>query len=466
MPSNVWIIAAVSGTGGTTDIYLSGSTRTPYTGSGSPWTAQTTTPIRIAMNSVTGQPWTPHPAQSVPIWQSGPPFRSGRALLDRAYDITTEQIPLQLYATGHDAAVTLLQTLRAALKSGLYGLPPVLAVQWDTATAPVYFEILDGDIAESPRSFNEEAETNMVRATMTITRQPFGGILNTAGWPETAVSTPGTANVTNSSTPLAIPTNLSGDLKHEGQPLNLNIITSAAASKLWAATVWARSNSSPAAAINTTSTSGVTAATVTNVTLAWARPRPRLGVRVLARITSPSANLEVRGKIGFLTTAPYVTSEWRAVGTSSTLVDLVWMRLDPDLIAATGTARVDIVLEARSTNGAAATGTVATIDVLSYETFCQIGGTGISTTDIQLAGFRYQTGRVALPLATPRAFDQVFGPNPPARELPLYGTAPRYVVGTSLYLAWLDASGTHTTSATAKVGIGHAPLWMTIRGAD
>lgn len=467
MPSNISIFENIGGT--ITNYYLSGATDVPYAGSGTPWTALATTPIRIGMNDATGPLWTPQAPGSQAILSSGPPFVNGSTLVSRAYPNKTEAIPIQIYgvagagATAYENAVVILQRVRRALASGVLGIPPLLRIAPDGAANAVSFEIVDSTIQESPFFINTETGRGILRAVMTLTLKPFGGN-NTTTEQVIAATT-----VTNTGT--GSPNNVvaygtgTGDMINEGGPLNIRITPITAAQTigtLFCATIISRTYQ----ALTTVSSSATLAspiATITGVDFTAALTRTGLKARFLWRLAASGAGgvfkIAVRGGTG----APFWTSTLvQAPITGATILDFGEIPLGVlrQVAALAGTGfLIDLYFAGSSSTSAA-------VEVLLYYDFARITdvfATVSSATSVFLTSFQERNNFAALPLRPNAATVVTSTVSSPAIGT-IRGQIPRYYPGTSLYLAWLTLSNDYSAADQATVSVKHAPLYHTLRG--
>jgi hypothetical protein len=465
MASSIYITDA-SGT----NYHLAGS-GTSYTGTGTPWTAQATSPYQLAMNDVTGPSYTPQAAAPLEIFNGGPPFRVGADLNFRGYGNVTETFGLQMYASSHNNAVALLRTLRRALSTTLASNPPILVVQPDGATNAIYYEVYGAHIQELPAFINEEAgvgTTKILRALITWTRSPLGGGLS-AG--ETLING---ATVTNTGT--GTPDNLeslgtsgTGEFVYEGGPLNVTLAGAASADScdLILATCAGRTYINRSDSLITSSTVGVSAATLTSaITAANFVANRHLKLRILARVTGASSNLQLVVRLS--ATAPY-DSPWITVaplgGSGNALLDFGGVALPAHYRTLhTGAAQIDVSVRARSTTGAATTGTLDYVELIPYYTWGIAKGLAGSSgdDDIAVETFVQRSGAPALPIPA-RASSADSGTFTYIRSF--IGRAPVYISGASLYVAWRDRStNAHDATDTATLTVTHAPLFHTLRG--
>jgi len=466
MASNTRIIAS-----GTT-YYLAGggAAQTPYNGSGSPWTAQTTTPFELALNDETGSIWTPAPAPTMPILGGGPPFRLGKSLIGKAYDTVQESVGIQLRATSPDNATALLRLLRQILNTTLYDTPAILAVQPDGFTNTTYCEILYADVPESPAYIVENVSGAAIfRATITWVRT-----IGSAGALTTLVNAVSIRNRGTSSPDdvesLGSPV---GDLVYEGQPLNIKLTPTAGAisSTLYLATIASRVTTTISAAVTTSGTGGSVFGGTPNATITALRNVP-YRVRVLARLTTFTNPSHIRvfcrpqsadGSVAFRT-SPVVALP--SATASTALVDLGWFDITPlRSIETSGLADLEVDIFLASDGATSVTATLDYFEVLLYYTFAKLTIGAVTTTSVIVEqANNYNPNGIYVPNAVPRVYS-IINSSGNVEDIGSYrGTLPRAYSGASLYAAWLDSTNTtHPTTNTADLTVKHLPLAHTLR---
>jgi hypothetical protein len=454
--------------GGTT-YYLAGggASQVPYAGSLTPWTVQTTTPFELSLNDTTGPIYTPAPAPSVPILGGGPPFRMGRSLIAKSYDVVTEPVGIQLRATSHDNAVALLRILRQALNTTLFDSPCILAAQPDGATNTTYFEILYADVPEKPDYIWESASGKFIfRAVITWVRTiGSAGTLTTLinGVPIQNRSSGSPDNVESLGTPV-------GDLIYEGQPLNLLLDPSATVDRVYLATVYERINTSVTSTKTTTTTNNFTSAsaTVTN-----ARNRVGLKLRILARFDTITAPSKVRLTASILdATGGYTIKNLpqQALPTTTSVSALMdFGFVDVSTLRSTQSATLGIMISIvlASSDGTSVTVRLDYVETLLYYTFATIpdANTGGSDAIYIEQTNDYNVNSVVTPNTRPRVYR--VSPTNWKGSIAYRGQLPRAISGASLYLGWMTATSvandTHTTTDTFTTTATHLPLAHTLR---
>lgn len=454
---------------GGTNYYLNGTGSGKYTGSGTPWTAQATTPYRLSLNDNTPT-WAPAPAPSVPILGGGPPFRMGRSLISKSYDTVTEQVGIQLYASTLDNAIVLLRMLRQVLNTTQFDSPCILAVQPDSATNTTYFEILYADVPETVSYLHERPSgTRVFRATITWVRTigsagALTTLINAVSIQNRSSGSPD--NVESLGTPV-------GDLIYEGQPLNLKILpNSTTANRMYLATVYERVNTSVTSTKTTTTSTTFSnaAATITN-----ARNRSPLKVRVLARFdtfTAPSkirlqASIYDANLVTVIKTSP--TFSLPHASATSTLLDFGWIDTQSIRSVLSATLGILVVFTLSSSDGTSVTARLDYMETLLYYTFATVTDAATNGGLISLVVEQandYNVNSIVVPNAVPRAY--AFGTSDWAGERAYRGQLPRAYSGASLYVSWLGTgavgtNGVHTTTDTATLTAQHLPLAHTLR---
>lgn len=450
---------------GGVNYYLSGSTKTAYTGSGSPWTAENTTPYALSLND--GSPiWVPQAAAGQMVFGGGPPLRNGRSLITRSYDNVTESVGLQIYANSANNAAAMLRQLRRILNTALYTVPCILAVQTGTNTA--YYEIYGADVQESTSYLTLGNTTvNQLRVTITWIRSFAGGRLSTGETLLNGLTFTNTGTGANNNTQ-AYSTG-GGDLINEGSPLNIKWKVSGSNNRqVWLASVIERLYStSNAGAYSETSTTGVvkfaTGVSFTNQPYA----NTPLKGHVMLRFSAFSSLTQVRVIVypSDASSTPLYTSPWvTPLVADATLLDMG--EFDLSVFRANYDNSVRVAVYQRSTSGASATMTFTYMEVLACYTFGMVEAINVkflNSNEMRVMSFIERTGAPCLPIAAPMVGVSTAGTVLESVHQ-LHGEAPRYYPGASLYVAWIDDSFIHSTSSTAVVTGTHGALYSTLRG--
>lgn len=453
--------------------YLSGpKTATPYAGSGTPWTVESTSPYQLADNDVTGNSYVPQPAPHITVFGGGPPFALGAKPIYRGYDRLVEPVGVQIRATSKDNAIALLRRLHQIINASIAFTPSILAVTGGTNTT--YFDLYAADVSEHVDYIHEKPD-GYWRATITWVRSPFGGLLST---PETVINGATFTNTGSLDGNTSLYSAGSGDLIYDGgQPLNLKFTPANVASqnitRLFAASIYQREYSTTGSGSKTTSSTSFSTATLMVTDISAVINRPGLRVRFLLRGTQ-TANSEIYLTAAAVSGDTVFTSKTFRTGLNGTIIDCGFLipsrfRQSQSLSGASLT----LTLHYRSTDGASATYGHTYAEVLKYWTFCRIDPTaGLlpanASTYLLIDAFKENTDIACLPHQSSRAL--IVGSGAVLHEAPMRGQAPRYVADpfgsvNGLWLAWLENSFLHTASRTATVYATHAPLYRTLRGA-
>lgn len=473
MASNIYL---VPGIGGET-VYLTGvgGANGGYTGSGTPWQLQTTSPYQIGMSDIDGR-WTPQAPQANLVFGGGPPFRSGQALHFKNFPNVTETVTIQGYASSYDNAVALRRLLYQVLNTRVRGVPTLLAVQPNGSTNTAYAEIYSADIQESERFLNDEARlpTKLIRLLVTWVRSPWFGRGPSDG-DGGAIVNGATVNNTGTGTPDNLETfsTVTGELNYEGQPAHIQIAPGQVGpyTIFYVAVVHRRTyDTTGAGALSTSSTTGTQTA-LGSLTVADPMSIEGLKIRVLFRFTNNTSNVQVRVEMRANTsgttlyTGPWITP----TSGSATLYDMGEVPIDAIKQAWGGAAaNGQFYIGYRSTNGASATTTLGYTEVLSYYTFARVDASGVTSSGanakLRLIGYHIDgTNRAFLPLNTPTAV--ITSSSTTVYDVcTLRGSYPLAIEGGKLYVAWMKAGNVHATTDTATVSVNYAPLWLTLRG--
>lgn len=436
-------------------IYLHGTAMVPWDGTGTPWDLASTTPFALAMNDATGQKWTPTVAPKQTIWSGGPPLTNGKMPVYQSVDTVTETIPIQAKARTHADCLVLKQTLEQLLSNAFYSMPMMLQV--DEFGSAAYYEIYSADVQEGWQFFNDENGRGVLRMTLQWTRSPFAT-------PGSATTVINAATITNNGNDAKSMT-VGGELKYLGQPLNValsgNQLASTGVRNVWLASIYAINHYTPASAISTTSSTGVAvgATQTPNLTLAVG-----MKTRFMARAASPTANLQLRAVVTWGGSGdPCYTGAWVTGGsTSGAIYDLGFVDF-PLSVRRAGNGgslvqSMNLTIQARSTNGASATGTLTWFNALDYHTFAKIttGGTTAGTH----TSYRFNDTGVGARLIHPPLY-AIGGYNQSAA---VAGQLPLAFSGSKLWAVW-DSAGAHDNTTTVTCTAKYVPLYRTFIGA-
>lgn len=440
-------------------LYLNGTSNRRYTGvaDGTPWTVLATTPFSIAMNDTTGPQWTVQNPVPTLIMGDSSGTALGSHLLERIYAPKEEVIPIQAYATSSANLVILKRLLENAIVNGA-----TLYVQPEGMTG-AYYAILTGRVQELPSTINTEARQNVLRALLILTVQPLGF--------GQALTTRASGSATNNGTAITL-TDIGGD--EAVRPyLDLELYGGALATTgmkvvhVASGVTAAVNNDTPV--VSTTSTSGVTIST-NSATLAinsGTTPYNRT-IRATCRLTSPTANLEVRllVRLGSTTGMVVYTSPWVAPGAVATAyVDCGAFRLTEDIYRAARRIGTQLYIErqARSTDGGSATATWAQVAAIAHQTWARLTTLQSLGTNQRVRIIAYGDmllGQGQQPLLFPEAFI-TDSSGSILQRLDVRGVLPRAY--DNLYAIW-TASGVYTSADTATLVATAQPLFTTFGG--
>lgn len=469
MASDVRLI--ISGT----NYYFAYGKAAAWTGSGTPWTSQSTTPYELADNAVTGEAWTP--TADAPTRAYAPALNGGGALAvsDVSYDVVTEQIPIQIRGSTPANRALAYRALKRALDTGLNRRAVVLAVEPNdpaSTLSPVYYEVLAGDVQPLGRSMfgaeQQRATTDgrqLLRATLTLVRRPLGGCLQGTDSPETAVNSVTLTNtITSNFTAL---TCTRGDLINAGQPMNVTItpISSATISRLYLATIVAGEGDSTG--FGSTALSGsytsMGIATFSGTNLATLLTQYPVTPRLFVRLSSIGATTTIKINLALAGGSTYHTIDFSDTSFASTatgrLIDCgdIPIPITPG-IGITGNPDLRVDVQGAGSGNA----TVGFVEVLFYYDFCVIGGVdATSSIAFGLAEFPANDGRVMLPFEQAQAYTTTGGTQV-RTPLTIQGTPPRCRNGGYL---WMYATtedqwaGVQNTAHTYTVVANQAPLY-------
>lgn len=449
-------------------LHLSGA-GTAYTGSGTPWTSQSTSPYQLSMNSVTGGIWTPTAPSPALVLSGTPPFAEGAELVYRGYANVEEEIGIQMYATSFNNAADLLSLLRRLLSPGLTSRPPRLSVTFNGASNAILFDVVSGTVREDARFVNEEAglSTRIIRATLQIVRRPLGSsgetLLNNA----TSMNNSGTSAPTN----LAAFGAMNGDTIWEGAPINLKIVPSTALSRLYLASALSRQYTTGLAATYTTSSTSGALSSFAQVT----GPGAWIGyhganVRILMHASVASnAQFRVEAYLGPTSNQAFYVSPWiSSTASVAQLIDcggfsMSFARITRDIAS----FAPNLAIRYRSTNGASASTVVTSTQVLVYYDFCVVNpsyANGVTATAVILDSYDYLSLFTSAP-RTPRVYSYDTGASDVKDILDVRGTPPRYYAGCSLFAAYLTGStGLYTVGNTMTATVYGLKQYHTLRG--
>jgi hypothetical protein len=421
----------------------------------------------FANNPTTGQGWTPTAATPQTLLSGGAPFATEALIASESYQNVTETIAFQIKGATHNAVVASLQALRRILYGASEYTPGQLLFQPNSATRSVIFLIWQGWVQEDYRFIHDEAGRGTLRGMMTIRRSVWGD--RDSSFP-TYSSSVSIGNAPNTApTNLIAFSSLLGDRIHNGQPLEVRLASaasgmfaSAGIQRAYLATTLRSTRNNIATAMTTSSTTGTTIATsdFTAPSVAY-----RHNVRVCARITSPSSNLElqvqvIHGTAAAGSGAAIWTSAWIAPGTSTTYVDFGFHRY-PTSMEFAGGAAVRILLMARSTTGGAVSGTWADVEQHVYVTWCRITSTiSLTAPTLRIRSTTQMSGvGGAIVLPTPYVAFETSSQVP--LDMPeVRGTLPVAQENYNFMVVALTGT-THDSSDTGTLSLDYMPQYTT-----
>jgi hypothetical protein len=453
--------------GSGSSVYLSGG-GTVYTGSGTPWGTESTSPYQFSLADTTGPSYTPSTSPGQMQYIGGPPFQTGSRPLYNGYGNVVESFGLNVTADSKDNAQALVKQLHAWLNTALYTLPPLLAIQGGTST--VYYEIYQASITVLP-SYIIEPEGRW-RCQVTWTRSATGGRQSTG---QTVVSA-----VTMNNRGTTAPTNNtaystgSGDLTSEGSPLNIvctgnnsSGLTYGGTSKTFLATILSNTYVVSGATLTSSSTGGALLGSRSTFDLSTLYTNRGVRLRICANAILASGTwIQARCYFGTGTSgtqiyqSPWVPNQGIAV---SSFHDLGYLPNDivrrvkgltaPNLYT-------DFYVKG---NGGSKSYTLTDTQFILYYDWCNLElDTWQGNEVIQVDSFPEQTNAALLPYA-PKAWHQLTStaPKSPGR---IRGTAPRYFTGSRLFYAFNRSDGTYSGTDNWTFTATHAPQYLTLRG--
>lgn len=428
-------------------IYLVNSTGSPVAGGN--MASPATTPFGVLYD------W--HPAAPEP------PDDEAASFLD--YADVAETLPLIYVGSTASGALSAVQLLNEQFTTS-FNAPAVLYAKPNGATQAGYYEIVRG-LAASRRIGKSPGEgATTIGIDLALRRKPFAA--------SSALSTLFAASsFTNTHTGNLVSFGpLIGDMRFQGQPLNIQFDKPAAQSPvvLFLASAYSRSpdttSSTQSGVTSTTTGNNFTASG--NIDLSAIRIRRGLKLRVLARLTTLTspAKAQVKVTVSAASGGTLWVSPWQTLGSNTTaqLIDLGGIGLDQLRYPLTNTSNVTIQATIRSTDGTAVTATLGYVEALLYYDFCKVeSGTALGASQrFQLLGAENMSGNGYHPLHEEKA-QIVTTADAFIRPVTLRQPLIRAFDGASLYAAWVDANGAHTNTDTTTVTAQMAPLWRSLR---
>jgi hypothetical protein len=460
------------------DFHLAGNSGQAWNGSGQPWTLQATTPVRIAIESDVTL-WTPQAAAEQILYAGGAPFALEPIPLGRSVGVVTETIPIKLFGTTPDNAIALLRELRRRCIPPQGLLSFELRVQPIGTTNPAIFRVYRATVQEDPRfamGIEGSGSVYVIRANLTIERSAYA---RSTGTPAALLTNQTyTNNGSAAGNYIAIGNSVTtGDLLFDGQPMRVSITTTASddlsgagVKRIWCAMCGAPTFTERSDAISTTSSSGVNVGSSATMN---ASSNYAMGTRIIARVTSPSANLQLRALVYLDTSgagSPIFTGEWVTPGAvANAYCDLGGYRLTPAVSLFGGYATTAVVvIQARSTDGGSATGTLDYIESIPYRSWCRIESPTLSAGSVRTIVFGEYAPSTTYSDYVPGGAAAITSGVNQGTQLTIRGTLPRAAdtngIFSNLYLAW-DTGGVHDENDTISVSAAYLPLYTTLRGA-
>jgi hypothetical protein len=468
MSKNTVRIIADGGSG--TSYYLSGGASSLYSGSGTPWTAESTSPYQLSLTDTTGASWTPSTSPGQMQFIGGPPFQTGSRPLYTGYGNVVETFGVAIAADSKDNAQTLVRQLHQVLNTALYTLPPLLAVQGGTNTN--YFEIYQADITVAP-TYIYEPEGRW-RCTVTWTRSATSGRQTTA---QTVVSA-----ITMNNRGTTAPTNStsfstgSGDLINQGSPLNIVCTgnnsagnTYGGSAKTFLATILSNTYVVSGATLTSSTTTGANLGSRSTFDLSPLNTNRGVRLRICANANLPgTTSIQARCYFGTGSSGTNVyTSAWtssQGSGGVTSFYDLGYIPNDV-IRRVKGLTAPNLYTDfyVKGTGGSNSYTLTDTQFVLYYDWCNLVLDTWQGNEVIQVDSFPEQTNAALLPYA-PKAWHQLSSTAPKSAGY-IRGTAPRYFAGAKLFYAFNRTDGTYSGTDNWTFTATHAPQYLTLRAS-
>lgn len=443
-------------------IHLVNQSGTPTAG-GSPY-AWSTTPF------ATGEGWTPEVAEPKDIYRGSAPFSDVITLADQSYENVSDIVPINIVGTGADNVADIQQELKKILSKASKRRPVLWKIQPHDATNAIYAEIYSGSVKEHITDGKSPIEGFYdIEGEIRVTRTPFFAsqdtqvIANTVSIGNNGSGTPNNLIAFGA---------IDGDLIYEGQPINiqLNKPTAQAATKVTLASVVKRVSTTINSVLSgITSQTGATFTASAAIDVSELRSYDGIGVRLIARvktITNPS-KAQIMATIQTASGNTLWIGPWvdLAANTTAQLVDLRGTGLESIRSPLTTTQTIKIQCSLRTIDGSSVTATLEYIEtLLAYNDVAIIESNGLGASQhYWLFGAQNLSGGGWLPISPARGgvFDSS---DLLTQPISVKGTLPLARADASLYIAWQEADGGHTSSDTATITVNHAPLWRTLRG--
>lgn len=455
--------------GGGSSYYLSGGASSVYTGSGTPWGTESSSPYQLSLSDNTGPSWTPSTSPSQMQYIGGPPFQTGSRPLYNGYGNVVETFGLNLVADSKDNAQILVRQLHQVLNTALYTLPPLLAIQGGTSTN--YFEIYSADITVLP-TYIYEPEGRW-RCTVTWTRSATSGRQTTA---QTVVSA-----ITMNNRGTSAPTNNtaystgSGDLINQGSPLNIVCTgnnssgnTYGGGAKTFLATILSNTYVVSGATLTSSTTTGALLGSRSTFDLSTLNTNRGVRLRICANaILQSGTYIQARCYFGtgssgtLIYTSPWVPNQ--GIGVTS-FHDLGYLPNDiMRRVKGLTAPNLFTSFYVKGTGGSNNYTLTDTQFVLYYDWCDLVLDTWQGNEVIQVDAFPEQTNAALLPYS-PKAWHQLTSTAPKSAGY-IRGTAPRYFAGSRLFYAFNRTDGTYSGSDNWTFTATHAPQYLTLRAS-
>lgn len=451
-------------------IYISGTSKAAdanaYPGSGTPWTSQATTPIKIAIDS-----WFPKVAEPSWVFGGGPPFRNGQTPVTKTYPNVTEEIPVILKATTPQNAITLYQTLDREISTAQYSNPTPMQVRPVSASGTiVYFDVYSAHIQPDPKFLGSEAPVGSahatMRCTMTLVRSPHGtSVLGTSSISALAGASFGNVGTGSPDDNAALSFAPTGDMLYEGTPMKILVTPVGVMTTLLVASVKSVTYGTSGSGAKTTSSTTGTSASTIGAAANLLGTKQGISGRVFFRLSNCTSNAQIRVEMTNGGSVRLFTGKWITPPSGvASLNDMGDIPLDYLRRAGDDGDNLNIYIGYKSTDGSSATATLDYTEYLEYYDYARVDGftTSVNNPTIAVHSFRETTGLSCLPLASPVAYTRSSGGGLVYDPANLAGTAPRLFSGALLWVNWLKTGNVHDKTDTATVTATYAPLFRSV----
>lgn len=460
----------------TTDIRLIsiGASTTFYfvNSSGAPTVGGAITGASTTALAMLNDQWTMQPAIPKSVYAGGPPIYDGATLAYENFDNTQQTIPFSISGSSHDNTASIMRQIRQVLAGAAQTTAGILLYyQPSGATNALYYVVKTGYVIERTDTLNPAGGFAYVEADMIVTLAPFGGRISSG---ETLINAQSFTNTGSADANVKAFSAGSGDMIYAGGPVNYAISSFSATTctEIWLASIAAHGYSggigtSLATTALASSPASASSGFITDTSIT---PSNRIKMRLLFRITNPSSNLRVSGRIvlstgGIIWTSSTFVAPVAVGATKNTLVDIGYAPGDYFRNNNATTSTVFAQIMYYSTDGSTTTGTWDSCEILFYYDICKIARyfpNPTSTMDtINTSSFREVSNYAALPIVSPGIRARLSSGDVGGTYV---GTLPRYYSGASLWAAWMKSS-IHTSTETVTISATHGPLYNSMRGA-